>query len=50
MYHFRVTMALTSDIVFRIVFSGAYLILFVLEIQNAVCGCILGRQGVIYQF
>ena len=27
-YHFRVTVTLTSDLVFRIIVSGAYLILF----------------------
>ena len=41
MYHFLVTVTLTSDLVFRI-FSGAYLILFELGIPNLVCGLILG--------
>ena len=41
-YHFRVTVTLTSDLVFRIIVSGAYLILFEVGISNLVCGCILG--------
>ena len=42
-YHFRVTVTfnLTSDLVFRIIVSGAYLILFEVGISNLVCGCIL---------
>ena len=59
-YHFRVTMALTSDIDFRIIVSGAYLILFEpsvplpvlcispiffeVGIPNLVSGCIFGPQ------
>ena len=42
MYHFRVTVTLTSDLVSRIIVSGAYLILFEVGISNLVCGCILG--------
>ena len=30
------------DLVFRIIVSGAYLILFEIGISNLVCGCILG--------
>ena len=41
-YHFQVTVTLTSDLVFRIIVSGAYLILFEVGISNLVCGCILG--------
>ena len=44
-YHFRVTvtLTLTSDLAFRIIVSGAYLlILFEVGISNLVCGCILG--------
>ena len=41
-YHFRVTVTLTSDLVFRIIKSGASLILFEVGISNLVCGCILG--------
>ena len=48
MYHFRVTMTLTSDLVFRIIVSGAYLILFEVGISNFVCGCILAWQSVAY--
>ena len=42
-YHFCVTVTfnLTSDLVFRIIVSGAYLILFEVGISNLVCGCIL---------
>ena len=40
-YHFRATVTLTSDLVFRIIVSGAYLILFEEGIQKLVCGCIL---------
>ena len=42
-YHFlvTVTLTLTSDLVFRIIVSGAYLILFEVGISNLVCGCIL---------
>ena len=42
MYHFWVTVALTSDLVFRIIVFGAYLILLEVGISNLVCGCISG--------
>ena len=42
MYHFWVTVTLTSDLAFRIIVSIAYLILFEVGISNLVCGCILG--------
>ena len=38
MYHFRVTVTLTSDLVFRIIMSRAYLILFEVGISNLVSG------------
>ena len=43
-YHFRVTvtLTLTSDLVFRIIVSGAYLILFEVGISNLVRGYMLG--------
>ena len=41
-------MTLTSDLVFRIIVSGAYLILFEVGISYLVCGCILGWQSVAY--
>ena len=47
-YHFWVTVTLTSDLVFRISVSGAYLILFEVGISNSVCGCILRRGSVAY--
>ena len=51
MYYFRVTVTLTSDQVFRIIMFGAFCsVLFELGIPNLVCGCILGRQRVMYQF
>ena len=43
-------MTLTSDLVFRIIVSGAYLILFEIGIPNLVCGCILGWQSATYHF
>ena len=46
--HFRVTVTLTSDLVFRIIMSRAYLILFEVGISNLVCGCILGCRSVAY--
>ena len=50
-YHFWVTVTLTSDLVFRIIVSGAFFsILFELGIPNLVCGCNFGWQSVIYQF
>ena len=39
---------LTSDLVFRIIVSGAYLILFEVGIPNLVGGCILGLQSAAY--
>ena len=45
---FYVTVALTADLVFRIIF-GAFLN-YLRGIQNLVCGCILGRQSVMYLF
>ena len=39
MYHFWVTVTLTSDLVFRIFMSKASLILFEVGISNLVCGC-----------
>ena len=47
-YHFRVTVTLTSDLVFKIIVSGAYLILFEVGISNLVCGYILGWRSVVY--
>ena len=47
MYHFRVTVTLTSDLVFRIIMSRAYL-LYEVGISNLVCGCILGWRSVAY--
>ena len=48
---FWVTVTLTSDLVLRIIMFGAFFsILFELGIPNLVCGCILGWQGVMYQF
>ena len=43
-------MTLTSDLVLKIIVSGACLILFELGIPNLVCGCILGKRSVIYHF
>ena len=48
MFHFRVTVTLTSDLVFRKIVSIAYLILFEVGISNLVCGCILGCRSVAY--
>ena len=42
MYYFWVTVTLTTDLVFRIMVSRAFLILFEVGIPNLVCGCILG--------
>ena len=47
-YHFRVTVTLTSDLVFRIFMSYAYLILFEEGIPNLICAYILGWQSVRY--
>ena len=49
MYHFWVTVTLTSDLVFRIIMSRAYL-LFEVGISNLVCGCILGCLSVTNHF
>ena len=46
MYHFRVTVTLASDQVFRIIMSRAYLILFEVGISNSVVGCTLGWRSV----
>ena len=50
MYYLQVTvtLSLTSDLVFRITMSKAYLILFEVEIPNLVSGCILGWWSVMY--
>ena len=47
MYHFlfTVTLTLTSDLVFRMIVYGAYLLYY---FSNLVCGCILGWQSVAY--
>ena len=42
MYHFRVTVTLTSDLVFDNHVQSISLILFEEGISNLVCGCILG--------
>ena len=52
-YHFRVTVTLTmtSDLVFRIIVSGAYLLYYLRkESQMGVCGYILVWRGVAYHF
>ena len=41
-YQLWVTVTLTSDLVFRIIVSGVYLVLFKAGISNLVCECILG--------
>ena len=41
---------LTSDLVFRIIVSRAYLILLKVGIPNLVCGCILEWQSVTYHY
>ena len=38
----------TSDLVFKIIVSGAYLILLEVGIPNLVCVCILGWQSVTF--
>ena len=50
MYHYwmTVTLTVTSDLVFRIIVSGAYLIFFEVGISNLVCGCILRLESVAY--
>ena len=45
-----VTLTLTSDLVFRIIVSGAYLIFFEVGIPNLVCECIMGWRCVTYYF
>ena len=47
-YQFWVTVTLTSDLDFRIIVSGAYLILFKVGMPNLVWGCILGWLSVAY--
>ena len=46
MYHFQVTVTLTSDLVLAIIVSGASLKLFEIGIPNLVCGFILGWSSV----
>ena len=41
-YRFQVILTLTSDLVFRIIVSGAYLILFEVGFSTLVYRCILG--------
>ena len=41
-------MTLTSDLVLKIIVSGAYLISFAIGIPYLVCGCILGWWSVAY--
>ena len=52
MYHLRVTVTLnlTSDLVFRIIISGAYLLLFEVGIPNLECKCILEWGIVLFHF
>ena len=50
MYHFRVTVTLTSDLVFRIIVSGAYLLYSLSGIPNLMCIYILGWPSVTYHF
>ena len=46
-----VTLTLVSDLVLRIIVSGAYLFTdFEVGIPNLVCGCILGWWSVVYHF
>ena len=47
-YNFPVTVTLTSDLVFRIHLSRAYLILFKVGISSLVYGCILGWWSVAF--
>ena len=49
-YHFWVTVTLTSDLIFRIMYGAFFSISFELGIPNLVCGCIFGWQSVMYQF
>ena len=41
MYHFWVTVTLTSDLVLELILHSISLILFEEGISNLVCGCIL---------
>ena len=52
MYHklVTVTLNLASDLVFRIIMVGAYLILFEVGIPNLVCGFLLGWWSGAYHF
>ena len=50
MYHFRVTVTLTSDLVLRIIVYRTYLIFFEVGIPNLVCECIMRWQSVTYYF
>ena len=53
MYYLQVTVTLnlTSDLVFRLNVSGAYLLLlFKVGIPNLVCECILGWRSVQFHF
>ena len=50
MYHFGFTVTLISDLVFRTIVSGVYLIFFEVGIPNLMYGRILGWQCVVYQF
>ena len=49
-YHFWVTVTLSSDLVFRIIVYGAYLLHYLIGMPNLVCGCILGWRSVAYHF
>ena len=46
-YRFERTVTLTSGICSRIIMFAAYLLLFVVEILNFVCGCILGSPTIL---
>ena len=50
MYHFQVTVTLTSDLVLRIIVSSISLIFFEVGIPNLVYICILGWRNVTYHF
>ena len=52
MYHLRVTVTLnlTSDLVLRIIISGAYLLLFEVGFPNLECKCILEWRIVLFHF
>ena len=47
MFHFPVTVTLTSDVVSRIGITSTF---FEVGIPNLVCGCFLGWQSVAYHF